>query len=647
MKKYGSYLKKPFTCVFFLALMLISVTAFGATIRVPAYYSTIQAGIDAATNGDTVLVANGTYTGAGNKNLDFKGKAITVRSENGPEHTVIDCEGDGRGFSFHSGEIQSSVLDGLTIINGRADYGGGILCSSSSPTIINCRIIGNEAERAGGGIYCDFRCTITNCNIAGNTAVWGGGIGIVDAFGPVKVTNCTITGNTASFGSVMDISDSNATITNCILWGGKIRIALGPSRISQFKYCDIEDDKITHPTIIHSDPRFVDVSDPDPVNWDLHLQSSSPCIDTGTSNGAPDHDIDGDSRPQGAGYDMGADEYDGNHRPVAHFSASPTSGAAPLTVNFTDQSTGQITSWSWDFGDGSISTEQNPSHTYTDDGSYTVSLTVTGPGGSDTETKADYIKVGSPSPVADFSASPIKGPPPLIVNFIDQSTGQITSWSWDFGDGSISTEQNPSHTYTDDGSYTVSLTVTGPGGSDTETKADYINVIRGKAMPWISLLLFGDDSQVPQAKLSIRYEPNPVPVYTGNSPCFSGTEWHYFIYVSETAGVGLTVDRWTADFYDQIGDHISQVERSSSDFADRFDDCGPGSANIAPNSTVCWHVCATLGDRPSGSIVYAFYGTDTNGDSVSESARVHFSAAAASSTSLEKKGYSLPRVKSR
>ena len=90
MKKYGSYLKKPFACVFFLALMLISFTAFGATIRVPADYATIQAGIDAATNGDIVLVANGTYTGAGNKNLDFKGKAITVRSENGPENTVIE-----------------------------------------------------------------------------------------------------------------------------------------------------------------------------------------------------------------------------------------------------------------------------------------------------------------------------------------------------------------------------------------------------------------------------------------------------------------------------------------------------------------------------------------------------------------------------
>ncbi len=563
MKKYGSYLKKPFACVFFLALMLITITAFGATIRVPADYSTIQAGIDAATAGGMVLVADGTYTGAGNKNLDFKGKAITVRCENGPENCIIDCEGDGRGFSFHSGETQSSVLDGFTIINGRTDFGGGILCSSS-PTIRNCRIIGNEAERAGGGIYCDFRCTITNCIIAGNTAVWGGGIGIVDAFGPVKVTNCTITGNTASFGSVMDINDSNATITNCILWGGKIRIALGPTRIPQFKYCDIEDDEITHPTIIHSDPRFMDVSDPSPVNWDLHLQSSSPCIDTGTSKGAPNHDIDGDSRPQGAGYDMGADEYGGNHRPGAHFSATPTSGAAPLTVNFTDQ-----------------------------------------------------------------------------------STGQITSWSWDFGDGSTSTEQNPSHTYTDGGNYTVSLTVTGPGGSDTETIADYINVIEGKAMPWISLLLFEDDSQVPQAKLQVWYDPNPVPVYTGNSACFSGTEWHYTIYVSETAGVGLTVDRWTTDFYDQNGDHIIQLERSSSDFADRFDDCGPGSAGIAPNSTVCGYVCATLGDRPSGSVVYTFYGTDTNGNSVSESARVDFSAAEASSTSLEKKGYSLPRVKSR
>ena len=82
---------------------------------------------------------------------------------------------------------------------------------------------------------------------------------------------------------------------------------------------------------------------------------------------------------------------------VAIFVANPTTGFPPLTVTFTDLSLGNVTSWSWDFGDGSTSTMQNPSHTYTDPGTYTVSLTVTGPGGSDTNTKANYIKVGSPA----------------------------------------------------------------------------------------------------------------------------------------------------------------------------------------------------------------------------------------------------------
>ena len=95
--------------------------------------------------------------------------------------------------------------------------------------------------------------------------------------------------------------------------------------------------------------------------------------------------------------------------------------------------------------------------------------------------------------VADFSANPTKGPAPFTVSFTDQSTGSITSWEWDFGDGSASNIQNPSHTYTAIGTYTVSLTVAGPEGSDTNTKADYIKVSSpGKAMPWIPLLLTDD-----------------------------------------------------------------------------------------------------------------------------------------------------------
>ena len=90
---------------------------------------------------------------------------------------------------------------------------------------------------------------------------------------------------------------------------------------------------------------------------------------------------------------------------------------------------------------------------------------------------------------AGFTADLTSGPVPLTVNFTDQSTGDITSWSWDFGDGATSTEQNPSHTYTDAGTYTVSLAVTGPCGSDTEVKADFITVEQQKAMPWIPLLL--------------------------------------------------------------------------------------------------------------------------------------------------------------
>jgi PKD repeat protein len=163
--------------------------------------------------------------------------------------------------------------------------------------------------------------------------------------------------------------------------------------------------------------------------------------------------------------------------PVAQFSGSPTSGTAPLTVNFTDQSTGSITSWSWTFGDGGTSTAQNPSHQYTSAGTYTVSLTVTGPGGSDGETKNNYITVNPcVAPTANFVGSPTSGTAPLTVSFTDQSTGSPTSWSWNFGDGGTSTAQNPSHVYSGAGTFTVTLTVTNSCGSDGETKTNYITV---------------------------------------------------------------------------------------------------------------------------------------------------------------------------
>jgi len=164
--------------------------------------------------------------------------------------------------------------------------------------------------------------------------------------------------------------------------------------------------------------------------------------------------------------------------PVADFSGTPTSGDAPLTVNFTDLSSNSPTSWDWTFGDGGSSAAQNPSHEYTSDGDYTVSLTAENASGQDTETKTDYISVSEPppAPVADFSGTPLSGDAPLTVNFTDLSSNSPTSWDWTFGDGGSSAAQNPSHEYTSAGDYTVSLTAENASGQDTETKTNYISV---------------------------------------------------------------------------------------------------------------------------------------------------------------------------
>ena len=168
--------------------------------------------------------------------------------------------------------------------------------------------------------------------------------------------------------------------------------------------------------------------------------------------------------------------------PVASFTGTPTSGPAPLLVTFTDSSSGSPTSWSWNFGDGATSTVQNPTHTYSAAGNYTVVLTATNAGGSNNITRNNYIYVFSSKPLADFSGIPTTGAAPLAVTFTDRSTRSPTSWSWDFGDGTTSTVQNPSHTYATTGTYTVKLTTTNAGGSDILTQTNYITAFSSKPL---------------------------------------------------------------------------------------------------------------------------------------------------------------------
>jgi PKD repeat protein len=162
--------------------------------------------------------------------------------------------------------------------------------------------------------------------------------------------------------------------------------------------------------------------------------------------------------------------------PEASFVSTGTTGSKPFTVKFIDTSSNTPASWSWSFGDGGTSTEQNPSHIYTNKGTFTVTMTATNEGGSSTVTKASYIMVSEESmaPVASFSATKVEGSTPLTVRFIDTSTNGPTSWIWSFGDGNYDTVQNPVHTYTAKGTYTVSMTATNSIGSSTSAKNDYI-----------------------------------------------------------------------------------------------------------------------------------------------------------------------------
>ncbi|HPP77109.1 PKD domain-containing protein, partial [Methanospirillum sp.] len=164
--------------------------------------------------------------------------------------------------------------------------------------------------------------------------------------------------------------------------------------------------------------------------------------------------------------------------PKAAFTVDKRTGPKPLTVQFTDQSTGGPTMWAWDFGDGGTSMIASPSYTYKEAGVYTVSLTASNTAGSDTKTEKDYISVTGdiPPPVAMFEGTPLSGSAPLTVQFTDLSIGPPTSYAWDFGDGGNSTEANPSHVYTTAGTYTVKLTVRNSGGSHTMTRENYITV---------------------------------------------------------------------------------------------------------------------------------------------------------------------------
>ena len=618
----------------------------------------------------------GIQTGANSDNGEIRGNRLERNIQAGIElhgnnHLVIDNEiihplerhpvtacrngaDDANGIAFFgTGHvIRSNFVHDITyadpnVLDAHADcfqtYGSWIAGEFNDNLLVEdnvCEALAYQTEdENGNGLYIE---DVDNLTIRNNVFRTYIGVGA----GP-NVTNLEIINNT--FVSAMDIGGVADDHIGLDIWnagtsGGMIRNNIfvdfrgGPYYLNSQNQTTANDHNLMHWTDgqdrsqtwwrfkcaengnVCADPLLADIA-----NLDFRPASNSPAIDVGSDLVVVTDDIEGTSRPQGAGFDMGAyEQQTGPVSPQAGFSASPVSGEVPLVVQFSDQSSGLPTNWSWDFGDGDTSSVQHPQHTYNVVGAYSVSLTVSNAQGNDTLTQTNMISVIEPSldeilfedgfepslgwissgeadwysgspkaethaarlrrtgaietgvstlgfegirldfqmgaksldkgteyvaaewsdgsnwfeltritdgeedsllhaysftlpssadhnsglklrfaiygsgsadygyidevlvtgipaeppalpPIADFDANVTSGPADLVVSFNDLSV-DASGWLWDFGDGDTDSVQNPVHTYTTPGTYDVALTVANQHGSDTLTRAGWIQV---------------------------------------------------------------------------------------------------------------------------------------------------------------------------
>ncbi len=345
-----------------LVLLLIPVLSYPAIWHVPVDYPTIQAAVDAAGNGDTILIADGVYSGPGNISIQWDAtiKHLVIMSENGRDHCIIDCMEEERGFFLNMGQDPRDVIDGLTIINGYGggNAGGAILIDSASPVIQGNIIRGNYSGGGGGGISFEKGASgVVENNIidSNETHSDGGGIALEHNSTPLIINNLiinnfsrghygggiytymsnpSIINNTIAYnttyieyfpgqgGGIGIEGEPYPLIRNCIIWNNisssyTMNIHFPPLTWMDISYCNVEDDldhifDLKPYTNIDSLPGFMD-----PENGNFQLLGNSPCINMGTPDTTglflPPKDLSGNDRILEGRVDIGAYE---NNRPT-------------------------------------------------------------------------------------------------------------------------------------------------------------------------------------------------------------------------------------------------------------------------------------------------------------------------------------------
>ncbi|MCK4304928.1 MAG: right-handed parallel beta-helix repeat-containing protein [Candidatus Eisenbacteria sp.] len=209
------------------AILGLVATASGDTYVVnpegTGDFPTIQAAVTAAVDGDTIELTVGTFYGPENRNVNYQGKAITIRSQTGdPNGCIIDCQGVTRGFDFSLGEGSGSILEGVTVTQGAQGPGGAVRCwGGASPTIRDCFFTHCTASMIGGAVcFASYGTpTLTNCTFIANSTTFGGAV-ICWVDTEPTITGCTFIGNSAWFGAAIECADrAHVTVEGCTFWG--------------------------------------------------------------------------------------------------------------------------------------------------------------------------------------------------------------------------------------------------------------------------------------------------------------------------------------------------------------------------------------------------------------------------------------------